>query len=108
MPFYASQVFDTVTILQTDHIPGTMIAIGPRVVGYEYASIFVSLEVKITLLNSLPGALDFLDHEIKQTLLYRMRTSGLVFRLDGKIESVTSTSPNHVEAPFLSGKIVAA
>ena len=76
--------------------------------GCEYASIFASLGVKVTLLDSRPDVLDFLDHEIKQTLLYRMRTSGVIFRLGEEVESVTITSPNRVEAHCLSGKIVAA
>ena len=108
IPFDTSQVFDTDTILQLDHIPGTMIVIGAGVVGCEYASIFASLRVKVTLLDSHPDVLDFLDHEIKQTLLYRMRTSGIIFRLGEEVESVTVTSPKRVEAHCLSGKIVAA
>lgn len=108
IPFDTAQVFDTDTILQMDHIPGTMIVIGAGVVGCEYASIFASLGVKVTLLDSRPDMLDFLDHEIKQTLLYRMRTSGVIFRLGEEVESVTITSPQRVEAHCLSGKIVAA
>jgi NAD(P) transhydrogenase len=108
IPFDNAQVFDTDTILQMDQIPGTMIVIGAGVVGCEYASIFASLGVKVTLLDSRPDVLDFLDHEIKQTLLYRMRTSGVIFRLGEEVESVTITSPNRVEAHCLSGKIVAA
>ena len=91
-----------------DHIPGTMIMIGAGVVGCEYACIFVSLGVKVTLLDSLPTGLDFPDHEIKQTLPNRTRTSGVIFRLGEKVESVTITSPNRVEAHCLSGKVVAA
>jgi NAD(P) transhydrogenase len=66
-------------------------------VGSEYASIFASLGVMITLLDSGPDVLDFPDHEIKQTLLYRMRTSGVIFRLGEEVESVTITSPNRVD-----------
>ena len=108
IPFDNELVFDTDSILQMDHIPGTMIVIGAGVVGCEYASIFASLGVKVTLLDSRPDVLDFLDHEIKQTLLYRMRTSGVIFRLGEEVESVKVTGPNRVEALCLSGKVVTA
>ena len=52
--------------------------------------------------------LNFLDQEIKQTLLYPVRTSGVISRLGEEVESITITSPDRVKAHCLNGKVMAA
>ena len=64
------RIFDSDTILGLDHKPQTMTVYGAGVIGCEYASMFRNLGIKINLVNSRDGLLDFLDDEISDCLLY--------------------------------------
>jgi NAD(P) transhydrogenase len=82
--------------------------IGAGVVGCEYASIFATLGVKVTLLDTRPNILDFLDEELKQRLLYRMLNAGVVMHFGEEVLAVTVPEPDRVEAHCASGKVVTA
>jgi NAD(P) transhydrogenase len=51
MAFDDIRVFDSDSFLQMDHIPHSLAVIGGGVIGCEYASIFVALGVKVTLVD---------------------------------------------------------
>lgn len=108
IPFDNQHVFDTDSILHMERIPRTLAVSGAGVVGCEYASIFATLGVKVTLLDTRPDVLDFLDYELKQMLLYRMRTAGVILRFGEEVESVQVTGADRVEAHCVSGKVVTA
>ncbi len=108
IPFDDENVFDTDSILHLDRIPRTLAVIGAGVVGCEYASIFGVLGVKVTLLDTRPDILDFLDEELKQRLLYRMLNAGVVMRFGEEVTAVTLPEPDRVEAHCASGKVVTA
>jgi len=101
-------VFDTDSILHLDRIPRTLAVIGAGVVGCEYASIFAALGVKVTLLDTRPNILDFLDEELKQRLLYRMLNTGVVMHFGEEVTAVAVPEPDRVEAHCASGKVVTA
>jgi NAD(P) transhydrogenase len=108
IPFDNQYVLDTDTILYLDRIPRTLAVIGAGVVGCEYASIFATLGVKVTLLDTRPEILDFLDHELKQRLLYRMLNAGVVMHFGEEVTAVTIPEPDRVESHCASGKVVTA
>src|SRR5262249_42538495 len=108
VPFDDVHVFDTDSILHLDRIPRTLAVIGAGVVGCEYASIFAALGVKVTLLDTRPNILDFLDDELKQRLLYRMLNAGVVMHFGEEVTTVTVPEPDRVEAHCASGKVVTA
>lgn len=66
-------IFDGETILQLDEIPRSMTVVGAGVIGCEYACIFATLGVKVTLLDTRERLLGFVDHEIGDTLVYMLR-----------------------------------
>ncbi|MFL6619759.1 MAG: FAD-dependent oxidoreductase, partial [Povalibacter sp.] len=53
---------------------------GAGVIGCEYASIFINLGAKVTLVNTQDRLLSFLDDEIAEALSYHMREQGCVIR----------------------------
>jgi NAD(P) transhydrogenase len=108
VPFDDVHVFDTDSILHLDRIPRTLAVIGAGVVGCEYASIFAALGVKVTLLDTRPNILDFLDEELKQRLLYRMLNTGVVMHFGEEVTAVAVPEPDRVEAHCASGKVVTA
>jgi len=56
--------FDSDTFLQMERIPKSLAVIGGGVIGCEYASIFMALGVKVTLVDGRDKLLPFLDTEI--------------------------------------------
>jgi NAD(P) transhydrogenase len=108
IPFDDVHVFDTDSILHLDRIPRTLVVIGAGVVGCEYASIFAVLGVKVTLLDTRPNILDFLDDELKQRLLYRMLNAGVVMHFGEEVTAVAVPEADRVEAYCTSGKVVTA
>jgi NAD(P) transhydrogenase len=108
LPFDDVHVFDTDSILHLDRIPRTLVVIGAGVVGCEYASIFAALGVKVTLLDTRPNILDFLDDELKQRLLYRMLNAGVVMHFGEEVTAVAVPEADRVEAYCTSGKVVTA
>ncbi len=82
------RIFDSDTILGLDHKPQTMTVYGAGVIGCEYASMFRNLGIKINLVNSRDGLLDFLDDEISDALSYHMREQGVVIRHNESYEKI--------------------
>jgi NAD(P) transhydrogenase len=73
------RVFDSDTFLQMDRIPQSLAVIGGGVIGCEYASMFVALGVKVTLVDGRDRLLPFLDAEISERLRVRLAGLGMQF-----------------------------
>ncbi len=82
------RIFDSDTILGLDQKPQSMTIYGAGVIGCEYASMFRNLDIKINLVNSRSGLLDFLDDEISDALSYHMRERGVVIRHNEQYEKI--------------------
>ena len=99
IPFDDQLVFDTDSVLFMERIPRTLAVIGAGVVGCEYASIFASLGVKVTLLDTRSNILDFLDDELKQRLLYRMLNAGVVMHFGEEVVVKLQRRGSHWQNP---------
>ena len=82
------RIFDSDSILSLDHKPQSMTIYGAGVIGCEYASMFRNLSIKINLINSREGLLDFLDDEISDALSYHMRERGVVIRHNEHLDRI--------------------
>ena len=106
IPFDGERVLDTDQLGQARGMPRELIVVGAGVIGVEYASMFTALGVRVTLIEQRPTILDFVDHEIVESLTYCMRQRGTVFRLGEKVVSVRLTETGRVVAELESGKQV--
>jgi NAD(P) transhydrogenase len=103
-------VCDGRTILVADQLsgieslPGELIVVGGGVVGLEYASMFATLGIRVTVIDQRPNVLDFADREIIDALVVNMRNIGTTFRLGEKVTSVTHDARGRVVALTESGK----
>ena len=91
-------------VLDMESLPRSMTVVGGGVIGMEYASIFATLGVEVTLVDGRKGLLEFLDDEIVDSLVYYMRDMNCVFRLGERVASVESSDAGRVEAILDSGK----
>ena len=103
MAFDDIRVFDSDSFLQMDHIPHSLAVIGGGVIGCEYASIFVALGVKVTLVDGRDRLLPFLDAEISERLRVRLAALGMNFCFNERPVQVQSTA-SEVHLVMKSGK----
>lgn len=90
IPFNGETIFDSDEVLSLSRVPRSMIVVGGGVIGLEYAIMFATLGVQVTVIDGRSQLLEFCDREIIETLLHHARSLGMVFRLG---ESVVSIRP---------------
>jgi NAD(P) transhydrogenase len=81
-----------------------MIVVGGGVIGLEYAIMFATLGVQVTLVDGRPQLLEFCDHEIIETLLHHARGQGILFRLGENVTEIHEPKPGLVAVELESGK----
>src|SRR6202166_4989909 len=84
--------FDSDTFLQMDRIPKSLAVIGGGVIGCEYASIFMALDVAVTLVDGRDVLLPFLDAEISERLRERFAALGMQFWFNERPVKVENSS----------------
>jgi NAD(P) transhydrogenase len=107
IPFDGKRVFTSDDILQLDKLPRTLTVIGAGVIGCEYASMFATLGVRVTLVDKRPRLLPFVDEEIADALTYHLRENRVTMRLGEEvsgIETLSDENGGRVRILLASGK----
>ena len=105
MPFASDRVIDSNELLELTELPKSLIIVGGGVIGSEYASVLAAAGVKVTLVESRPKLLDFVDDEIIEHLQFRLRDRGVRLRFGESVASIELTDEGRsVEAIMQSGK----
>ena len=105
IPFDARHVLDSDEILDLPHLPRSLTVIGGGVIGVEYATIFSALDVPVTLVESRPTILDFVDREIAEDFVHQMRDRGMTVRLGCAVAGIAAKN-GHVEVKLADGRVV--
>ena len=87
--FDGQTIFTSDDILQLEDMPKSLVVIGAGVIGLEYATIFSSLGVRVTLVDKRPRLLEFVDSEITDALAYQMRQNRVTLRLGEAVAELT-------------------
>ncbi len=80
LDFSHPRVLDSDSVLRYAGTPFSVTIYGAGVIGCEYASIFINLGLKVTLVNTQDRLLSFMDEEIAEALSYHLRDQGCVIR----------------------------
>jgi NAD(P) transhydrogenase len=104
IPFNGETIFDSDEILNLGGIPRSMIVVGGGVIGLEYAIMFATLGVQVTVVDGRSQLLEFCDHEIIDSLLHHARSLGMVFRLGESVVEIHEPKPGLVAVELESGK----
>lgn len=104
IPFDGEHIFDTDEFLHLEEIPRSMIVVGGGVIGIEYAIMFATLGVDVTVVDGRERLLDFCDREIVDTLLYHARALGMTFRLGEEVTQIKRQTETNVMVELKSGK----
>ncbi len=103
VPFSADRVIDSNELLLLRELPKSMIIVGGGVIGTEYACMLAAVGVKVTLVESRPRLLEFLDDELAENLQFRLRDMGIRLKL-GEAVSQIALADGCVEAALASTK----
>ena len=107
IPIDGKRIFDSDQVHELEEVPRELVVVGAGIIGLEYASMFATLGVKVTLLDQRPVLMDFVDREIVESLCFQLRQLGTVFRLGEKVVSVgIDEERGRVFAKLESGKTV--
>src|SRR5207302_5415371 len=94
-------------IVRLQNLPRTLTVVGAGVIGLEYASIFATLGVRVTLIDKRHRLLPFVDAEIIETLAYHLRENRVTLRLGEEVsgmELITDQVGDRVKIHLASGK----
>ncbi len=92
------QIITSDDVINLKRLPRTMVVVGAGVIGLEYASMFASLGIDVTLVDTRQRPLEFLDTEIVDELIHEMRNYGVVFRLGETVEHLEGSTENPQKA----------
>jgi NAD(P) transhydrogenase len=88
VPFVTGRVIDSDELLHLRRLPKSMIVVGGGVIGTEYASMFAAIGVRVTLIDSRPRLLEFIDDELGECLQFRLRDRGVRLRLGDSVQQI--------------------
>ncbi len=106
VPVNGRTIIDSDQILNMTQIPKTLIVVGGGVIGVEYACMFATLGVRVTIVEKRPRLLEFADTEMVEALTYNMRDRRVTMRLNEEVESVEELADRRVAAMLVSNKRV--
>jgi len=86
LDFSHPRVLDSDSVLRYTDTPFNITIYGAGVIGCEYASIFLNLGLKVTLVNTQERLLSFMDEEIAEALSYHLRDQGCIIRHNEQFE----------------------
>ena len=88
IPFDGRRILLSDDILGMGELPRSLTIVGAGVIGLEYASIFATLGVRVTLVDKFPNILPFVDREMIETLVYQLRQWRVTLRLGEEVSGI--------------------
>lgn len=98
IPFDFKKVHDSDSILQITSFPHSIAILGAGIIGLEYATIFSTMGCKVHLINRSDRILTFIDKEITQELLKKMKEDQINLLFNKSMKSIKDTGKElHIE-----------
>jgi dihydrolipoamide dehydrogenase len=88
LPFDNERIHDSTSLLNLTDLPKKMIVIGGGVIGCEFASLFATLGVEITILELLPSLIPMEAKEAADALTKAFNKRGILIETGVKVEKV--------------------
>ncbi len=99
-------ILDSDSILSMIYLPKTMTVLGAGVIACEYATIFASLGVKVTIIDKTDRPLAFLDPEITDRFVKSFESTGGRFIPKGAVKTCVWNGIDQVLTTLESGEVV--
>ena len=88
VPFNGTTVIDSDEVTCMKKLPRSLTVIGAGVVGVEYATIFKTLDINVTLVEPRDSMLDFMDNEILMHFKHEIVDEGLRLQFGQKVSAI--------------------
>ncbi len=106
-PFDGARVITSREALELRQLPSTMIIIGTGAVGCEFAGLFSSLGVSVTLVEMLPDILPGEDASAVRLLKSAFKRRGVTIRTNARVDAL-EIAGDAVRATLSGGEVVVA
>ncbi|HSR55964.1 MAG TPA: Si-specific NAD(P)(+) transhydrogenase, partial [Alphaproteobacteria bacterium] len=107
IPIDGQRIFTSDDVLDLKDLPKSITVVGAGVIGLEYATMFATLGVRVTLIDKRERLLPFVDYEIIDNLVYQMRQSRVTLRLGEEVSGIEPCEDeDRVKIMLASGKQV--
>ena len=106
VPINGRTIINSDQVLDLQELPRTLIVVGGGVIGVEYACMFATLGVRVTIIEKRARLLEFADQEIIEALSYHLRDSRVTMRLGEEVQTVEELPDGSVVANLESKKRV--
>ncbi len=88
VPFDGERVIDSDEVTRMKKLPRSMTVIGAGVVGVEYATIFSTLDINVTLVEPRETMLDFIDNEVLMHFRHDIVDEGIRLQFGQKVSKI--------------------
>lgn len=88
IPFNDTTVVDSDSIAANMPMPKSIIVVGGGVIGLEYATIFSTLEIPVTVVEARENVLEFVDRDIISNFTHQLSERGISLRLGRTIKKI--------------------
>jgi NAD(P) transhydrogenase len=95
IPFNGTTVIDSDGIAANLPMPKSITVVGGGVIGLEYATIFSTLEIPVTVVEARERILEFIDRDIVANFVHQLTERGINLRLGRKIEEISLDDQGH-------------
>lgn len=103
VPFNGKTIIDSNEILKITSIPRSIVVIGAGVIGVEYATMFSTLDVRVSLIEPRNSFLDFIDKDTISYFSNQIKNNGIDLRLGAETQSIEDCG-SYVEIIFKDGR----
>lgn len=108
IPFDGKRIIISDDILKLNWLPRSLAVVGAGVIGLEYACIFATLGVRVTLIDKRRRLLSFVDAEIIDSLTYHLNQQRAIMRLGEEVQAIEpvkdESNGERVKITLASGK----
>jgi len=108
VPFDGERVIDSDEVTRMQKLPRTLTVIGAGVVGVEYATIFKTLDINVTLVEPRDSMLDFMDQEILMHFRHEIVDSGLRLQFGQKVKTIEARESGNCVVTLENGRAIAS
>ncbi len=106
IPVDHENIYDSDSILSMLYLPKSLTVLGGGVIASEYASIFQTLGVKVTMIDRYPRPLGFLDADLTDKFVHAFETDGGTWKGETQVNSVTWDGLSQVVTECADGSVV--
>jgi NAD(P) transhydrogenase len=104
--FADPDIMDSDEVVHLPRLPRSLAVVGAGVIGIEYATVFSTLDVQVTVIEPRSTFLDFVDIEIIDEFVHQLRDRGVTFRLGAPVTSVAKDENGKVVTTLEGGRTV--